>query len=263
MPLKVIALFEFRENIRNIWLLVYGLSFFLFGGAITYLGADDPLKASASLLNLVLLLVPLFSLLFGGISFSEALPFHEILAALPISRRDIFLGKWIGLSSGLSLSFLLGMGGGSLIQLQTGQTGFSSYALLLLLGVFLTFIFSSISFYVVNRVRKKEMIFGWILLLWFFFFVFFDLLMIGVVLVFGDYPLEIPMFALVCLNPIDLARVMLLLKMDLAAMMSFSGALFQKYLGNAFGILTGGALLTLWTAIPAWMALRAFEKKDL
>src|SRR3989338_5580700 len=133
-PIATIALFEFRENIRNRWLLIYGLSFLIFSGILTYIGTSDPLQASASLLNLVLLLVPLFSLVFGSISFSEALPFHEILVALPISRRDIFLGKWVGLGTGLALSFLLGMGAGSLIQFNIEQKGFSSYLLLLCLG---------------------------------------------------------------------------------------------------------------------------------
>ncbi|MDZ4224987.1 MAG: ABC transporter permease subunit, partial [bacterium] len=222
-----------------------------------------PLQASASLLNLVLLLVPLFSLVFGSISFSEALPFHEILVALPISRRDIFLGKWIGLGTGLVLSFLLGMGAGSLIQFNIAQQGFGSYLLLLCLGCCLTFIFLSISFYVVTLARKKELIFGWMLLLWFFFFVLFDVLVFGVVLLFGDYPLEIPVLILMLLNPIDLARVMLLLKIDLAAMMGYSGALFQKYLGNTLGLFIGGGALALWTLLPAWLGLRTFQKKDL
>ena len=262
-PTMTIALFEFFENIRNKWLLVYGCAFLLFSGLITYLGATDPLQASASLLNLVLLLVPLFSLVFGCLSFSEALPFHETLVALPISRTSIFIGKWLGLGIGLNLSFLLGMGLGSLLQLNLSQKGFGDYALLLFLGGLLTFVFLSISFLVANLARKRELIFGWMLLLWFFCFILYDVLIMGVVSFFGNYPLEKPMLAFVFLNPIDLARVMLLLKIDLSAMMGYSGAIFQKYLGNTLGIGVGGLALLLWIAIPTWMGLRTFKRRDL
>jgi Cu-processing system permease protein len=262
-PVFIIALFEFRENIRNKWLLVYGISFLLFSGLITYMGASDPLQASGSLLNLMLLLVPLFSLVFGSISFSESLPFNEILVAQPISRRDIFLGKWLGLGAGLSLSFLLGMGLGSLIQMNLSQKGFGSYLFLLALGILLTFVFLSISFHMVNVARKRELIFGLVLANWFFFFVLYDLIVMGIALTFGDYPLEIPMLLLVFLNPIDLARVLLLMQIDLSALMGYSGALFQKYLGHTDGMVIGSLFLLVWILIPAWLGLRSFKRKDL
>lgn len=258
-----IAFFEFHENIRNRWLFIYGLSFLIFGGLITYLGAADPLRASASLLNLVLLLVPLFSLVFGSLSFSESLSFHEVLVALPITRRDIFLGKWLGLGTGLSLSFLLGMGIGSLLQMNVAQAGFDSYALLLLLGVLLTFVFLSVAFLVVNLAKRRELIFGWMLLLWFFAFVLYDVLLMEIVLLFGDYPLELPMLFLVLLNPVDLARVILLLHIDLSAMMGYSAAIFQKILGHKTGIGIGSLVLLLWAFIPFWLGLKSFQKRDL
>ncbi|MFO1519846.1 MAG: ABC transporter permease subunit [bacterium] len=262
-PVVTIAFFEFRENIRNKWLLVYGLSFLLFSALITYMGASDPLQASGSLLNLMLLLVPLFSLVFGSISFSESLPFSEVLVAQPISRRQIFLGKWLGLGAGLSLSFLLGMGLGSLIQMNLAQKGFGSYFFLLFLGILLTFVFLSISFHMVNVARKRELIFGLVLVNWFFFFVLYDLIVMGVALAFGDYPLEIPMLIFVFLNPIDLARVLLLMQIDLSALMGYSGALFEKYLGATHGMIAGSLALVLWVLLPAVLGLRSFRKKDL
>lgn len=261
--MKTIALFEFRENIRNRWLLVYAASFFIFSSLIAYLGAENPLQASASLLNLVLLLVPLFSLVFGSLSFSESLPFQEVLVSLPISRRSIFLGKWIGLGAGLSLSFLIGMGAGLFFQVNLAGQGWTSLILLLFLGLLLTFVFLGLAFLVASLTRRRELLFVWVLLLWFFLFVLYDVLVISVVLVFGDYPLEWPMLGMIFLNPIDLARVLLALQIDLAAMMNYSGALFQKYLGTTFGMMLGFSSLFLWILIPSWFALKRFEKRDL
>lgn len=262
-PILTIALFEFRENVRNKWLLVYGLSFLLLSGLITYLGSSDPLQASGSLLNLMLLLVPLFSLVFGSISFSESLSFSEILVAQPISRKEIFLGKWLGLGVGLSLSFLIGMGVGSFFQLNLVRDGIEAYLFLLLLGVLLTFTFLSISFHMVNVAKKRELIFGLVLINWFFFFVLYDLIIMGIALLFGDYPLEVPMLVLVFLNPIDLARVLLLMQIDLSALMGYSGAIFQKYLGHTDGMIVGSAFLLIWVFVPAWLGFKSFKRRDL
>ncbi|MBI2343589.1 MAG: ABC transporter permease subunit [Deltaproteobacteria bacterium] len=258
-----IALFEFHENIRNWWLLTYCAAFLVLGVLITSVGSADPLRASASLLNLVLLLVPLFSLVFGSLSFSEALSFHAVLVALPISRRDIFLGKWLGLGTGLTLSFVIGIGLGALWQLHLSRTGLGSYLLLLALGVVLTFVFLSIAFLMVNLARRRELVFGWMLLLWFSVFVLYDLLIMGIVLVFGEYPLEVPMLLAVLANPIDLARVIFLLHNDLSAMMGYSGAVFQQYLGEATGIGVAGASGLLWVLVPFVLGLRRFQRRDL
>jgi Cu-processing system permease protein len=262
-PLFTIAWLEFRETVRHKWWLLYGFSFFALSSLIFYLGAQEPLQASASLLNLVLLLVPLFSLIFGSISFSESLPFQEILVALPISRAEIFFGKWIGLSLGLASAYLLGMGLSAVLYFSNLQTGILSYVFLICLGILLTAVFVSIAFLLSNILRRKELVFGTRLLVWLFFFVLYDVIVMQVVLFFGDYPLEIPMITMVFLNPIDLARIMLTLQMDLSAMMGYSGALFQKYFGGTLGITIGGCAMLIWSALPAYLGYLCFNRKDL
>lgn len=262
-PVFTIFLFELFENIRNKWLILYAASFLVFSLCFYYLGTSDPLRVSASMMNLVLLIVPLFSLIFGGISFSESMSFHEILSTFPISRRDIFLGKWFGLVFGLSASFLTGMSIGSLFwSLFTGEDS-STYIVLLLTGVILTAVFVSISFCVVNFVKKKETTFGIMLILWFFLFVLYDLLVMWIVALFQDYPLSGLVFTLINLNPIDLARVILLLKINLASMMGYSAALFKKFLGGNLGLLIGFCALGFWIIIPLFIGIRVFKNKDL
>lgn len=262
-PLVTIAVFEFYENIRNKWLLIYGLTFLVLSSLIIYLGITDPLQAAGSLLSLVLLLVPLFSLVFGSISFSESLSFVEILVSQPISRRDIYIGKLLGLGGGLTLSFVLGMGIGASLQIGMHEKGLGNYLLLLALGCLLTLTFLSLAFFLATIVRKRELLFGWVLLAWFVCFVLYDLVVVGVVLLFGDYPLEIPMLVLVFFNPIDLSRVILLVQSDLSAMMGYSGAVFQKYLGHNLGAILGMSVMCIWTIIPTWLGLHFFKKRDL
>ena len=258
-----IARFEFFENVRNRWLITYCISFFVLGNLIVYLGGRNPLQASGSLLSLVLLMVPLFSLIFGSISFTESLGFMELLAAQPVARRDLYLGKWLGLGSGLGIAFVLGMGGGSLLRIDHTEQGYFAYFLLLFLGAGLSYVFVGIAFLISNLSDRKEVVFGLTLTVWFFFFVLHDLLILGTVVLLGDYPLEWIIVALSIANPIDLVRVMMTLQMDLSALMGVTGAVFQRYLGGTAGAALGGFLLLLWAIIPLVLGTRIFGRRNL
>ena len=261
--LLVIARFEFFECVRNRWLLVYGLAFLVFANLIAWFSGDNALSASASLLSLVLLLVPLFALIFGSISFMQSAPFQAILAVQPIRRGDIFLGKWLGLSGGLAASYVAGMGAGALPRIGSWANGTAAFVLLLSIGVLLTFAFTGLAFLLANLSRRIEVVFGLALALWFHFFVAHDLLVLALVARFGDYPLETAILVLSILNPIDLARIMLTLNMDLSAMLGYTGAVFEKTLGGAWGASIGLGFLALWGALPALAGLRLFQRKDL
>ena len=64
------------------------------------------------------------------------------------------------------------------------------------------------------------------------------------------------------LNPVDLARVLMLLSVDVAALMGYTGAVFERFFGSGLGLaLAGGALLT-WTVAPFLLGLRGFARKD-
>ena len=63
-------------------------------------------------------------------------------------------------------------------------------------------------------------------------------------------------------NPIDLARVALLLQLDVSALMGYTGAVFQQWLGGGPGMLVAACALLLWIAAPLWFGLRAFRAKD-
>ncbi len=79
----------------------------------------------------------------------------------------------------------------------------------------------------------------------------------------GDYPLEKAMIAIISLNPIDLARILILLQLDISALMGYTGALYQQFFGSGLGIAFSLILQLLWIVIPMILALKIFKKKDL
>jgi Cu-processing system permease protein len=83
-----------------------------------------------------------------------------------------------------------------------------------------------------------------------------------IVYLLGDYPLEKPILVLSMLNPIDLARILVLLKFDISALMGYTGAVFNRFFGSNLGVLVSGGCLLLWVLIPLWRSVKLFSKKD-
>ena len=78
-----------------------------------------------------------------------------------------------------------------------------------------------------------------------------------------DWPVERLMTGLLMLNPLDLARFQVILRIDASAMMGYSGALFRQFLGDTVGMLVSTALLMFWILVPYLLSLWLFRKKDL
>lgn len=84
-----------------------------------------------------------------------------------------------------------------------------------------------------------------------------------VMFAFSDYPLEKLTILISCLNPIDLARIMVLLKMDISALMGYTGAVFNQFFGSSIGIIVSVLAMLTWVIIPIGIALRVFKEKNL
>lgn len=256
MAAKKILKYVIFDLMRSRLIITYTLFLLALSFGIIYLG-NDITKATVSLLNIVLLFVPLVSIIFGTIHFYNSGKFMEMLLAMPIKRSNIFWAEYLGLAVSLSIGFLIGVGI-PLMAYGASLTGIY----LLLTGVFLSFIFSGFAFLssVINKDKAKGI--GLSLMIWFYLSILFDGIVLIITLFFNDYPLEKLMLALTALNPIDLARVMILLKLDISALMGYTGATFEQFFGSMTGSLFSVLFLVMWIAVPAFGALRIFNKKN-
>ena len=80
---------------------------------------------------------------------------------------------------------------------------------------------------------------------------------------FSDYPMEKFTLLLSALNPIDLARISIMLKMDVSALMGYTGALYKDFFGSGKGVMFTLSIMALWAVLPLWWALISFKKKDM
>ena len=63
-------------------------------------------------------------------------------------------------------------------------------------------------------------------------------------------------------NPVDLARTVIVLQSDAAALMGYTGAVIQRFLGSPLGTLSACAGLVLWIVLPVVAARRSFDRRD-
>lgn len=219
---------------------------------------DNSSKGVLTLLNLILLNVPLVAIVFSSIYLYNSSEFIELLLSQPIKRSKIWRSLFIGLQSSLILAFLIGAGIPILIF-----TPINYSLILILLGIIITAVFVSIAFFSAIHTRDKTKGIGIAILLWLYFALLFDGLVLFLLYQFSDYPIEMPMMFVSALSPIDLSRIMILLQLDVSAMMGYTGAVFREFFGTNLGIIVTFVVLMLWILIPFYLSLRKFKKKDL
>jgi Cu-processing system permease protein len=176
----------------------------------------------------------------------------------PVSRRKILLSEFGGVVLSLLFAFLTGVGIPVLL-FSFNATGLS----LLITGGFLTCIFSSLAFLGAVWSRDKARGIGIALLLWFYFALIYDALVLMLLFNFSDYPMEKFTVLLSGLNPIDLGRIFIMLKMDESALMGYTGALYKDFFGSFTGMLFTTGIMLLWAVLPLLLAIRHFNKKDI
>lgn len=245
------------DILRNRVVIAYALFLFVVSFSLFQLEENNS-KAILGLLNIVLIVVPLIGMIFTTIHYYNSYEFIELMLSQPLSRKKILLSEFSGVAVSLLSAFFLGVGI-PVLMFSFNDTGLT----LLFTGGALTIIFTSIAFLASVKARDKARGIGYALLLWFYFALIYDGLVLLILFSFSDYPMEKFTLLLSALNPIDLARISIMLKMDISALMGYTGALYKDFFGSGKGVLFTISIMALWAALPLWWALSSFKKKDM
>ena len=255
--MKKILKYVIVDIVQNKIVLIYTLLLLIISLSVFSLESNSA-KGLLSLLNIILIIVPLICIIFSTIYIYNSSEFIELLVSQPLKRRTLWLSLFSGLSVSLSLAFFLGAGI-PLLLYNADATGLMMIAM----GLFLTVVFVSIAMLAAGLTRDKAKGIGLSILLWLFFSLIFDALVLFMLFQFQDYPLERIMVFFSFFNPIDLSRIQILLHMDISALMGYTGAVFREFFGNLLGITLSFIGLTVWIIVPLVFSLRKFKAKDL
>jgi Cu-processing system permease protein len=261
ITLKIIK-YELQDVLRGKWIIFYALLFLLITDTLFRFGGDTS-RVLVSLMNVVLIVIPLVSIIFGSLYLYNSREFIELFLCQPLDRKHLYFGMY----TGVAVPLVSGFAAGILIPiLYTGHSSpenWQAILILLLSGTGLTLIFLALSFFisVSNQDRIKGL--GISVLLWLFFTIIYDGLLLVFIYIFADYPLDKAVLIFSFLNPVDLARVLLLMEFDISALMGYTGAVFQNFFGSSQGIMVSILSMLVWICIPLYFGLRRFIKKDL
>ncbi|WP_426095887.1 ABC transporter permease subunit [Flavobacterium sp. DSR2-3-3] len=219
---------------------------------------DNSAKGLLTILNIILFTVPLVSILFATIYLYNSTEFIELLLSQPIKRKKIWLSLFLGLSLAMVLSFFIGAGIPLLINAPD-----SVGIMMLVIGCMITLVFVALAFLSSILTRDKAKGIGIAIMGWLYFALLFDGIILYLLFQFSDYPIEKAMIVVTAFSPIDLARIQILLHLDVSAMMGYTGAIFKNFFGTSLGLLLSFSLLCLWIIIPFFISLIKFKNKDL
>lgn len=263
----VIAEKEFWDRIRNRWVLAVAAVFTVFALVIAYLGTAQQGAIGfrsidvtiASLVSLVIYLVPLIALILGydAIVGEREKGSLELLLSMPITRFELLLGKFFGLALALAFSTLAGFGlAGLLLSYQMGLSALYHYAAFLLSAVLLGLAFLSLAVMISTTAADRMRASGIAIALWFFYVLIYDLLLLGL-LVFAEGKFNLGFFpVLLLLSPADVFRILNLFGFEELRKLYGLATVFPASLANPW--LLGGAML-LWIAAPLAAALWRFK----
>ena len=252
--------YQARDAIRSRWLIAYALFFLVVTDALLRF-SGDPVKAQLSLVSIVLFVVPLVAIVFGTVYLYNAREFVELILAQPVDRRQTYSGLYLGLTVPLIVAFVVGIAAPFVLN-GLDASAWGRLAALVAAGVVLTCVFTAIATSIAVKCEDRLRGLGAAIGVWLLLTIVYDGLVLLVLAVLSDFPLERGTLGLMMANPIDIARVGLLLNFDGAAMMGYTGAVFLKFFSGPTGIIVATLALAVWIIAPIAFGMRVFQKKD-
>lgn len=228
-------------------------------------GVQDFSRTSASLVQLVLLLVPLSALVIGVLSLSPDRGAAELLYAQPVSRRAILLGRSLGLVAALVAAQAVGFGAaGLVIWSRAGEGGLLGFVLLVIGSALLTTTFVGVAALLSAAAPgRRARALALALVVWFVAVVLWDVAALGLASLFRSGTASRILIVAVILNPVDALRTGALLALQGTTAFGPASLAFLRFTKGAAGAsaLLSASLLS-WAVFPAWWAARRLERQD-
>jgi len=267
---------EASESLKNRWFIIYTVCFsvlallvLLFstmGGEIA--GFSGFGRTAASIINLVLIFIPLIAVITGGISISQERESGTLsyLLSHPIGKNEVFVGKFFGLLITIWFSILLGFGiAGAGVAIMGGQGDVTGYLLTVLLSILLAACFLSIGFLVSVYSGKASKAIGISVFLWLLFIILGDLGIMGTTVVM-DLGIK-QVFALALLNPAEVFKIASVLVLSPRfEILGPVGVYAVRTFGQQGVFYLLFSIMILWALVPfayAYLVFTRFKKEEI
>ena len=268
-PIRQVVRKGLRDALHDRWLISYALLLGVLGVVAAMLGLRSSAglglqmfgRTTATLTNLCLMLAPLVALSMGAaaIAGERDRGTLETLLAQPLHRRDLLLGKYIGLLLSLAAATVVGfLPAAFVVARYAGATSLLGYALFPMLAILLIAAMLGLGVLISVRSHGGVQAQGRAIFTWFLFVLMYDLLLMGTLVASGLSSTALSV--LLVLNPVDSARVLVVLALEPDLyLLGPAGALLVGELARAGTAALLLATLAFWAAVPMWLALLSFR----
>jgi Cu-processing system permease protein len=273
--LRLCARQELTLAIRSRWTQTFAAAFAALSLAVAvsgYIlsggsGVQDFARTAASLVQLVLLLVPLTALLLGVLTLASDRGNAELLFSQPVARGTILIGRVLGLFEALVSAQALGFGAaGLVIYSQAGNEGVSGFLVVATASVVLTGVCLGLAALIAagNIGRRRSRALAVALVVWLALVVLVDLAALGAASLLRSGAASRLLITTAIVNPIDAVRTAALLAIEGTAAFGSASLALLRFAGGPVraALLLAGSLL-LWLAIPLFLASRRLSRADI
>ncbi len=263
---------ELRDALRNRWFLLYTLAFGALAVGLATLsqigaglsGFAGFGKMAASLVNLVLLVVPLMALTVGasGLSAERERGMLAYLLSQPVTRLEVFVAKFIGLGLALAGSISVGFGlSVALLASRSAQADVGIFIRLVGLSIVLALAMLAVGMLLSVVLKRSSTAIGAAVFVWLGFVFLGDLGLMGATVMF-KLPVQ-QLFGLSLVNPTQAFK--------LAAVGGFDSTLDLLGPAGLYGVQTFGSWLmpmllgamAAWVLVPMTLAAVLFTRRPL
>ncbi len=264
---------EFKDGIRNRWLIAITLIFAVMATGLSWFGSASVGSVGfssientvISLASLNVFLLPLIALL---LSYNAIVGEDEdgtllLLLTYPISKAELLLGKFLGHSLILSIASIIGFGSAGLVIAVFAdnvdrQMLISAFLLFMVSAILLGMIFISLSYVVSSWVAEKSRAAGLALVIWFFFVLIYDMGLLGLLVATeGQFHAELFPYLLL-LNPTDIFRLVNLVAFD-----ARGSGILSVATEDTFSLTALIFSMLAWIVIPFMLAYYRMSKRQI
>lgn len=273
--LRVVAAKEFRDGLRNRWVLAISLLFAVFALGLGYFGsaASGSLGFASldativSLSSLAIFVIPLIALLlaYDTIIGEEEQGTLMLLLSYPLTRSQLLVGKFFGHDLVLSVATLLGFGGAGFVLAWSSQRlgEFHLWAVLgmfILSAVLLGLVFIAIACLISVLAKEKSRAAGAALLVWFGFVLVFDLSLLALLVASQGQLGREWLPYLMLLNPCNAFRLLNLTGFEATQVYAGLVSIAQRELFSPSLLIS---VLLMWIVAPFSLAVWLMHRRPL
>lgn len=268
------ARYELLLAVRSRWLQIFAVVFaalsllvassgYILSGGY---GVQDFSRTAESLVQLVLLLVPLTALTFGSLALTPDRGAAELLYSQPVSRWRILVGRFLGFLLALTAAQALGFGAaGLVVNREAGSDGVGAFLVVGGMSLGLTVVFLSIAALLAQaRSGRRARVLAFALVIWFVSVVLYDVAVLGVASLLRSGSASRLLITAALVNPVDAARTASLMWIEGTAAFGAASLALLRFTGGPVmaGALAVGSVV-IWSIAPLALAVRRLSRADV